>query len=91
MNISRINKFIIYKFTFIISRTHRIKSNLKRYISLVKATVYRVNAYDINSGNYMVLKSLEGHSYDLGAPIRYFRINNPLDENAYSVTQMNGE
>jgi len=67
-----------------------IDGNLDKTIDHVNATVYRVNAYDINSGNYMVLQSVNGLPNYFGVPIRYYKINYPLYDK-YFVNQMGGE
>ena len=58
-----------------------IDGNLDKTIDHVNATVYRVNAYDINSGNYMVLKKVNGIDANyFGTPIDYYTIYYPLYE-----------
>jgi len=68
----------------------KMDGNLDKTIDHVNATVYRVNAYDINSGTYMVLQSVNGLPNYFGVPIRYYKINYPLYDKYY-VNQMGGE
>lgn len=68
----------------------KVDGNLDKTIDHVNATVYRVNAYDLQSGNYMVLESVNGIPNYFGTPVRYYRINYPLYDK-YFVNQMGGE
>ena len=68
----------------------KVDGNLDKTIDHVRATVYRVNAYDLQSGNYMVLESVNGLPNYFGVPVRYYQINYPL-YNKYFVNQMGAE
>ena len=59
----------------------KMDTNLSMTIDHAYVTVYRVNAYDINSGNYMVLKKVNGIDANyFGTPIDYYTIYYPLYE-----------